>query len=162
VNTRLEKSAPTNRAEDKPLLHRGVSSYQIFSDGRCVFKLTTTYETLSRYKFYNEGHSNVVEETDTYCRVPQGDPRILQLSRMEHMLKPGHTELFNGVRYDLYALFAGVSYLNNRRKLTGFSGYRLIPREGFKAQPISTLPYDKGMYFVHSKKEGGIGDKKKD
>ena len=136
------------------MLHRGVSSHQIFQDGKFVFKLTTTYETLSRYKFYSEGNSNVVEETVTYRRVPQGDPRILELSKMEHLLKAGHTESFNGVRYDLYALFSGVSYLNNKRKLTGFSGYRLVRREGFTAQPINTLPYSAGMYFVYSKKEG--------
>ena len=101
MNTRLEKSAPTHRAEDKPLLHSGISSHQIFSDGKFVFKLTTTNETLIRYKFYKEGNSNVVEENVTYRRVPPGDPRILELSRMEHMLKTGHTELVNGVRYDL-------------------------------------------------------------
>ncbi len=151
MDTRLKKSASTHRTEDKPLLHRGVSSHQIFSDGKFVFKLTTTHETLSRYKFYNEGNSNVVEENVTYRRVPPGDPRILELSRMEHMLKSGHTELVNGVRYDLYALFSGVSYLNNKRKLTGFSGYRLVRREGFTAQPVSTLHYSTGMYFVYSK-----------
>ena len=153
MNTRLEKSAPTHRAEDKPLLHRGISSHQIFSDGKFVFKLTATNETLIRYKFYNEGNSNVVEENVTYRRVPPGDPRILELSRMEHMLKTGHTELVNGVRYDLYALFSGVSYLNDKRKLTGFSGYRLVRRVGFTAQPVSTLHHSVGMYFVYPKKE---------
>lgn len=72
---------------------------------------------------------------------------------MNHKLKKGHSQPFNGEHYDLYALFSGVSYQNNKPRPTGFSGYRLVRRERFTTQPISSLPSSVGMYFIYSKEE---------
>lgn len=111
--------------------------------------MTTTHETLSRYKFYREGNSNVVEEITHYQRVPQGDPRIFKLGQMRHKLKIGHSESFEGVRYDLYALFSDTTYINGNPE---FWGYRLVQRAGYSIQPF--IPhYSIGMYFVRSEKE---------
>lgn len=153
MNIRLEKSVPTQRIDNKPLLQRGISSYQIFSDSKFVFKLTTTYETLTRHEYSTDGSTNEVKSTVTYKRVPSGDPQMLKLSKMHHILKRGHTESFRGTRYDVYALFSGVIYNRNKPQYTGFEGYRLIPRTGFTTQPIEDYYYTDGMYFVYQKKE---------
>ena len=145
---------PTQRTGDTSLLHRGVSSYQIFSDGKFVFKMTDTYETLIRYRFYNEGTTNTVEETVIYKRVPSNDSRILELSKANHHRKPGHTERFvNGVRYDIYALFSSITYLNDKARLKGFKGYRVVSRQRFGGpQPLDTLLPTDGLYFVYEQK----------
>ncbi len=115
--------------------------------------MTATYETLTRYKFYNEGSSNTVEETVVYKRVPWNDPLILELSKANHHLKPGHTERFvNGARYDIYALFASIAYLNGKARPTGFKGYRVVSRQGFGPQPLDTLRPTDGLYFVYEQK----------
>lgn len=73
---------------------------------------------------------------------------------MNHKLKKGHSQPFSGKRYDLYALFSGVLYQNNKPRPTGFSGYRLVRRDGITTQPINSLPSSIGMYFIYSKEEG--------
>lgn len=133
------------------MLQRGISSYQIFSDGKFVFKLTTTYETLTRYEYSTNGNENEVKSTITYKRVPYGDPEMLKLSKMYHVQKRGHTELFRGSRYDIYALFTGKVFKGARPQYQGFAGYRLIPRTGFTTQPIEDYYYADGMYFVYEK-----------
>lgn len=88
---------------------------------------------------------NVVEETTIFKRVFPGDTRMLELNRMKPVKKDGYSELFNGIRYDVYALFTGVSYANNRSRR--FKGYRLLPYN-------SQLPsYNEGLYFIYERKE---------
>lgn len=115
--------------------------------------MTATYETLTRYKFYNEGLSNTVEETVVYKRVPWNDPLILELSKATPHLQPGHTERFvDGVRYDIYALFSSTTDLNGKARPTGFKGYRVVSRQGFRLQPSATLRPTDGLYFVYEQK----------
>lgn len=115
--------------------------------------MTATYETLTRYEFYNEGTSNTVKETVTYKRVPWNDPLILELSKANHCLNPGHTERFvNEARYDIYALFASITYVNGKPSPTGFKGYRVVLRQRFRPQPLDTLQPTDGLYFVYEQK----------
>lgn len=148
--TVLQKSVQrTQYTTGLPILHRGVTSYQIFSDGKFIFKITATCETLTRYKFYNEGITNTVEEAVTYKRV-WDNSLIFELSKAKHCLKTGHYErLTNGTRYDIYALYSSIKYLKGIPRFTGFKGYRVVPRYGFLHQSADTLwPLD-GFYFVY-------------
>ena len=149
----LEKSAPTQRKDDSPLLYQGITyEYgQIFSNAKCIFKLATTYEELIIYETYSEEDSNIVKSSITYKRIPNGDPRILRFSKMYHIPKRGNSERFNGTRYDVYALYSKMNYVNNRPRPAGFEGYRLLPRTSLIMQPIESYRYSDGMYFVYEK-----------
>ena len=118
-----------------------------------MFKLTTSFETLTRYEYETIDTTNEVKSTVTYKRVPNSDPQMLKLSKMYHILKRGDSAPFNGTRYDVYVLCSAVVYQNNKPQYKGFEGYRLIPRTGVSVQPVEDYAYTDGMYFIYSKKE---------
>lgn len=112
--------------------------------------MTSSRESLFRYKLYNETDSAVVEKPTVFKRIPPRDSRILELSRLKQVIQKGDYKPFRGIRYDIYALYSGVSYIDSKVKYTGLRGYRLLPHISFNSQ--SSNFYDE-LYFVYEREE---------
>lgn len=124
--------------------------------------MTHTCETLIRYEYYNDGSSNIVKKTVPFKKVPCNDPLISELGKAKYLQKRGHTKPFiNGIRYNIYAIYESINYLNGKPCCTGFKGYKLVSSQDSKIQPLDSVQPSGDLYFVYEQKEVKIDGKQK-
>lgn len=134
----LVKSVPTARTEEVQKLVKGNAKHQIYSTDHYIFSITSSFETLYRYKYHGVKGANEVDEILAFKRVRPADPQMSALYAKKQTPKNGVPKAYLGVKYDLYSLTD--QYLR---------GYMLVPR---KKHGIFTESSSDSIYFAFDKK----------
>lgn len=134
----LIKNAFVNEKTDDRRREKGNTRYQIFSNDKFIFSVSSTFEKLYRYRV--DTFNNEVVEIVVFKRTRIDEFQMMFLQSMIHVKNYGVAMPFNNTQYDVYAL-----KFNQHLR-----GYVLYPREihGIKR----TISSEK-MYYLFEEYE---------
>lgn len=119
AQSKLIKSAPTNKTSGVQMLSKGNTLNQIFSNSRYIFKVSSTLERLYRYRF--DPLTNEVVEILVFKQVRNEDSKLSFFSSYMPQDSPGISTPFQNTEYQVFPLFEGKK----------FHGYMISPKEKY-------------------------------